>query len=230
MLGEEVRERIQGHGQGQEQGQGKEREEEGDELISKKEVLARTGISYGQFYRWKRKGLIPESWFIRKSTFTGQEAFLPRAKILERIERIKELKDKYSLDEIAELLSPELTQKSYPRAEVEDFGWELDYYDQLRGRRGSYTFAELLHLAALERLRRALEPKELELAMRTLIAGREFPMREQEAELLLVRKPGASYCLICAGKCFLDPESEVVVRLELGRLMEELKIKLRERF
>jgi len=24
------------------------------------------GISYGQLYRWKRKGLIPESWFIRR--------------------------------------------------------------------------------------------------------------------------------------------------------------------
>ncbi len=202
---------------------------EQDELISKKEVLERTGISYGQFYRWKRKGLIPESWFIRKSTFTGQEAFLPKAKILERIERIKELKDKYSLDEIAELLSPELAQRSYPRAELEAFGWELDYYDRLRGRRGSYTFAELLHLMALERLRRhALAPEELELAMRTLIAGEEVP--PEEAELLLVRKPGASYCLICAGRCLLDPESEVVVRLELGRLLEELKIKLRERF
>jgi predicted DNA-binding transcriptional regulator AlpA len=32
-----------------------------EELISKKEVLELTGISYGQFYRWKREGLIPES-------------------------------------------------------------------------------------------------------------------------------------------------------------------------
>ena len=29
-------------------------------LISKKELLDLTGISYGQLYRWKRKGLIPE--------------------------------------------------------------------------------------------------------------------------------------------------------------------------
>ena len=32
-------------------------------LISKKELLDQTGISYGQLYRWKRKGLIPEAWF-----------------------------------------------------------------------------------------------------------------------------------------------------------------------
>ena len=46
-----------------------------EELISKKELLELTGISYGQLYRWKRKGLIPEDWFIRKSTYTGQETF-----------------------------------------------------------------------------------------------------------------------------------------------------------
>lgn len=50
---------------------------EEENLISKKEVLSQTGISYGQLYRWKRKGLIPEEWFIRRSTFTGQETFFP---------------------------------------------------------------------------------------------------------------------------------------------------------
>lgn len=48
------------------------------DLMSKKELLELTGISYGQLYRWKRKKLIPEEWFIRKSTFTGQETFFPR--------------------------------------------------------------------------------------------------------------------------------------------------------
>lgn len=46
-----------------------------DDLISKKELLDLTGISYGQLYRWKRKNLIPEEWFIRKSSYTGQETF-----------------------------------------------------------------------------------------------------------------------------------------------------------
>jgi predicted site-specific integrase-resolvase len=50
----------------------------GDEsLISKKELLERYGISYGALYRWKRKGLIPDEWFIKKSTVTGQETFFP---------------------------------------------------------------------------------------------------------------------------------------------------------
>ena len=38
-----------------------------EDLISKKELLERYGISYGALYRWKRMGLIPESWFLRRS-------------------------------------------------------------------------------------------------------------------------------------------------------------------
>ena len=56
-----------------------------EKLLSKKEVLEKMGISYGQLYRWKRKGLIPETWFIRRSTFTGQETFFPQEKIIARI-------------------------------------------------------------------------------------------------------------------------------------------------
>lgn len=51
-----------------------------EQLISKKELLEETSISYGQLYRWKRKNLIPEEWFIRKSTFTGQETFFSESR------------------------------------------------------------------------------------------------------------------------------------------------------
>ena len=34
-----------------------------DELISKKDLLQETGISYGQLYRWIRERLIPDAWF-----------------------------------------------------------------------------------------------------------------------------------------------------------------------
>ena len=37
-----------------------------EDLISKKEVLEKYSISYGALYRWKRMGLIPEAWFIRR--------------------------------------------------------------------------------------------------------------------------------------------------------------------
>lgn len=78
-------------------------------LISKKDLLAITGISYGQLYRWKREHLIPEEWFIKQSAYTGQETFFPREQMLSRIKSILDLKDTYSLEELARLLSPEIS-------------------------------------------------------------------------------------------------------------------------
>lgn len=76
-------------------------------LISKKDLLARYGISYGSLYRWKRKGLIPDEWFIRKATVTGQETFFPEELICERMERILATKEDILLDELAAKLSGE---------------------------------------------------------------------------------------------------------------------------
>ncbi|WP_317310568.1 DUF4004 family protein [Clostridium thermobutyricum] len=79
-----------------------------EKLISKKELLQITDISYGQLYRWKRKKIIPEEWFIKKSVSTGQETFFPEEKILERIREILRLKDTVSLDELSAMFSNEI--------------------------------------------------------------------------------------------------------------------------
>jgi len=75
--------------------------------ISKKDLLAETGISYGQLYRWKREGLIPEEWFVKRPSFTGQETFFPKEKITERVRMILDMKDEQSLDEIRKILQGE---------------------------------------------------------------------------------------------------------------------------
>lgn len=83
-----------------------------ENLISKKELLERYSISYGALYRWKRMGLIPEDWFIRKSTVTGQETFFPEQLICERIELIKTLKDDKSLAELSNQFNDESQSKA----------------------------------------------------------------------------------------------------------------------
>ena len=216
-----------------------------EELISKKEVLDLTGISYGQFYRWKREGLIPESWFIRKSTFTGQETFLPKTKIVERIEKIKSMKDAHSLDEIANLLSPEMKDRRLSREEISQMGWVapevLSYYESVRKEQGPYSFKEILYLAVIERLRqRELAPDEIELALSTLLASdfgkiqqKEFAWtllvlrKEVPGQFLLSRqKPQVSVCLLHAGDILFDPQVQTVVKLELNKMIEEIKPKL----
>lgn len=78
-----------------------------EKLISKKNLLEKYNISYGALYRWKRKGLIPDEWFIKKSTVTGQETFFPEKLICKRIETIQSMKDEVLLDELAKKLSGE---------------------------------------------------------------------------------------------------------------------------
>ena len=103
----------------------------GEELISKKELLALYEISYGALYRWKRKGLIPEDWFIKKSTVTGQETFFPRKLICERMELIKKQKDGVSLEEISEFLSYE-TKKNARVVIDTDFGKKVFYVRDIK--------------------------------------------------------------------------------------------------
>lgn len=219
-----------------------------EDLISKKEVLEETDISYGQFYRWKRKGLIPESWIVHKSTYTGQEAFLPKDKILERIKKVKKLKEDHALDEIAELLSPEVVKKGYTRQEILGLDWIttelLKYYHELKKDGEDYTFTDLINLTALHRLRKMdLTQEEIDLALTTLLKKREKLRGEKsEATLVLARKelerglvisgkrPSISYCLIHTGGIVFDSQTTVAVRLNIGELIREIKIKMRDQF
>lgn len=82
-----------------------------EELISKKELLQKYGISYGALYRWKRMGLIPEAWFIRKATPTGQETFFRRDQVCSRVELILERKEGVSLDDLAGELKEKQQEK-----------------------------------------------------------------------------------------------------------------------
>lgn len=70
------------------------------EYITKKELLEEMNISYGQLYRWKRMGLIPENWFIKRPASTGQETILPRKKAVKRIQDIQQMMASHSLEQI----------------------------------------------------------------------------------------------------------------------------------
>lgn len=96
-----------------------------DEWISKKELLSKTGISYGQLYRWKRENLIPDAWFVKRAAFTGQETFFPRERILERVNFILENKDRYALRELVEMLSPNPRNRRYPVEALEAIAGQL---------------------------------------------------------------------------------------------------------
>ncbi|MBR6406269.1 MAG: DUF4004 family protein [Lachnospiraceae bacterium] len=83
-----------------------------EHLISKKELLQRYRISYGALYRWKRMGLIPEEWFLKKSTETGQETFFNEETICQRIDQIIAAKDIDSLQRLSENLKQQKAEET----------------------------------------------------------------------------------------------------------------------
>ena len=214
-----------------------------ERLISKKEVLETMGISYGQLYRWKRKGLIPEAWFIRRSTFTGQETFFPRDKILERIARIVEMKDDHPLDDLAELITTRVNAKlRVALKKLERAGWLDD--ELLRsccpGERSEEAISiwQAFVLGVLSRLRRVARPEEVDLVRRTLEREQGKGLLDRVAEnglrLHLLRKRVASggisaqislVALADEGAVF-DPEIETVEQVELSTVLQRIKLDL----
>lgn len=206
-----------------------------EDLISKKELLDETGISYGQLYRWKRKQLIPEEWFIRKSTFTGQETFFPRERILGRVQHILQKKDDLSLDELAGKLSEPLSQHQViltvaqlrernivSNSSLERFGRPDSEGMQL-------TFEQILNLFTVDLLLSKGELNLEEADRLYLTLGVNTPgFAGKNWELFFVRKMGVSFYLMALSGAELafDEGVRVVSRLSLADLTEQLKVRL----
>ena len=203
------------------------------DLLSKKELLDLTGISYGQLYRWKRKNLIPEDWFIRKSTFTGQETFFPRERMLQRIEQIKNMKDGLSLDEMARMFSPNpsdvlmakediMTQNIVTKA-------SLDIYLAHHPETQKFSFDQLLYVYLVDI---ALRTGDINLDEGTIILHtmeeHYVKFEHRNCTLMFVRKLGVPTCLLFSApsEVYFDEGTKVVFQLDLPQCIEDLKLKL----
>jgi DNA-binding transcriptional MerR regulator len=206
-----------------------------EELISKKELLERTGISYGQLYRWKRKKLIPEEWFIRKSTFTGQETFFPKEKILARIEKIKQMKDDLSLDELANMFSPNPAAITLHRDEIIKRNivseMALQLYMEQKGEQHTFSFTELLQLYILDQL---LQTGEISLeegkSVFDVFEKHYSALQGRSCELLFLRKMGVAICLLVASgnDVYVEERAKIIVRLHVPTCVEQLKLMISE--
>jgi len=206
---------------------------ENEELISKKDLLELTDISYGQLYRWKRKGLIPEDWFVRKSSYTGQETFFPRGKVLYRIEKIKNMKEDISLDDLADVFSPVLDEINLQPDEAVRrniiSGDALKIYLDFRGGGDNLDFNDILSVYILDKLITAGEigldegKQLLEVLQESRITFGAEP-----SGIFLVRKMGVFNCFavsppckICVGK-----GTRLITEINTLTVIEELKCKL----
>lgn len=204
-----------------------------EELISKKDLLELAGISYGQLYRWKRKDLIPEEWFVRKSTFTGQETFFPKEKILERINKIQTMKENLSLDELADMFSPnisdlqlekdELIKRNIVSSAVMNFYLENDKGGQ------KFNVSRILEVYVLEKLLQSgdIHLEEGKMLLQVLKDNAAL-IKQKSCELVITRKLGVSSCLLLinAEAVHFEQGTKIVAQLSMMTCMEEIKSKL----
>jgi DNA-binding transcriptional MerR regulator len=204
-----------------------------EDLISKKDLLELTGISYGQLYRWKRKDLIPEEWFVRKSTFTGQETFFPKEKILERINKIQTMKENLSLDELADMFSPNLTELNLNKDDLIKRNIVsnnvLHFYLENNQVVLQFDLPRMLEVFILEKL---LQSGDINLdegkMLLQVLKDHGSLIKQKSCELVMIRKLGVSTCLLVANAEDVQFESgtKIVAKLSLLHCMEEIKAKL----
>ncbi|MCL2438417.1 MAG: YhbD family protein [Coriobacteriia bacterium] len=197
--------------------------------ISKKDLLEKTGISYGQLYRWKRERLIPEEWFVKRSAVTGQETYFPREQMLDRIEAILDLKEDHSLEEIRNILASEHSML-LGRKRIESLGilpnglFDRVAYlkDKKEFRRGELAFIVMINEVATERSLSDSEHDDL--------LERSLPLLEKEraasSVVFLISAEGRLYVVLASeGKQPLfDSGIEIIRTASLVDLVAKLKI------
>ena len=204
----------------------------GPMLISKKELLNETGISYGQLYRWKRKDLIPEEWFIKQPTFTGQETFFPKTKILNRIKAIQELKEKYSLEELAKILSPEVSQRNFTVDDLEIIE-EIEKglipcFCKMFGKK-SFSYVEVLALIAISTCKKEFYLQLTEVEDLCLgIKDHLKEIKQTDFIFVLLDKRGNYFITLYAEKAEIFFDSRWKIRL--NDISSKMKLKYRRSF
>jgi len=207
--------------------------EEGD-LITKKELLKLTGISYGQLYRWKRENLIPESWFIKRASYTGQETFFPREKILGRIAGILELKDKYSLEEVADMLSPELTNRIFNSGDLRDiraFDSEVRETFEKNLGKSYFNFIELIFIFIVSKLIKESVISSLHIDEFIESMKNWFPVLNSTSFMLIVfEKDTVRFFLLARqdSRIFHDNGTREITSYDLDEVSKELNLILQD--
>ncbi|MCB2305774.1 YhbD family protein [Clostridium estertheticum] len=204
-----------------------------EDLITKKELLEVTKVSYGQLYRWKRKNLIPEEWFIKKSSYTGQETYFPRLKILDRIEKILNMKDGISLDDLAQMFSPQLADVFLSEDDLLTKNivtrQTLTTYKNIYGEIKTFSFQKILYILLLEKslLSGNITIDESKLMLETLEENYTL-LDGKNCEIIFIRKFGITLCFLITkpNEFYIDKYSKIILGLNISLCIEELKIKM----
>lgn len=201
-----------------------------EELISKKELLKVMDISYGQLYRWKRKKLIPQEWFIKKSVSTGQETFFPREKTIQRIKDIIELKDEKSLDELADRFSgfkrDIKLDKNYLKDVIANEIIKM-FEENIVEPKDIYEDKDIFVLFIYNKLIKLGSLSLSEVNEISKVIYRDYDkLKDKEYEVIIKRKLGVCYYYLILDKTelFIDKENSIeIARININELIEEIR-------
>ena len=207
--------------------------ENNEELISKKQLLRMAHISYGTLYRWKRLGLIPESWFIHKATDIGQATFFPKDKIFARIDRIKELKSELTVEQMQELFSANVESFKIPLKDFRELQivskLALTAFTSVFPLKDMLDFNDVFGMYVVEHLMK-LSGIYLEDAKQVLRLLCKYLRTEasKDYQLLLLRKMGVPMTMLVSGEdeILLEDNTEIIACANLMEFEEALKDQL----
>lgn len=203
-----------------------------EKLISKKDLLIETGISYGQLYRWKRKNIIPEEWFIKKSTFTGQETFFPKDKIIERINLILSMKEGISLDDIANMFTEKKDNKQFnidyliERNVISNYAKEV--FESIYMNKNMIEKKELLILSIIEKniVTSVITMDELK-SITEMLDEKFSEIFNSNGKIYLYRKLGIPFVIGCEGDSNIHIDKSIKKILEVDVVKETSNISLK---
>ncbi|QAA30906.1 DUF4004 family protein [Clostridium manihotivorum] len=198
-----------------------------ENLISKKELLELTGISYGQLYRWKRKNLIPEEWFIKKSSFTGQETYFPRDRILDRINVILQMKDDVSLDDLAERFQGTTVKANFSIQELVERNivtqYVVDMFKNSFRLKEEISSDEIVYLSLYNKLldQGNLNIDEINFTIKGLIDN-YINIKNKDYELVFIRRLGVGIGILAEAGNVVLGDGKILERININSFTEKV--------
>ena len=177
--------------------------------------------------------LIPESWFIHKSTHTGQETFFPKERMLARVHRIQELKGELSKEQLKEIFSPNVRSFRIP---FEDFlslkivtKLSVTAFSSVFPEKRELSFDDVFSIYVVDHLMR-LSGIYLEDAKQVIRMLDKYLRKNstKEFQLILMRKMGIPFTVLVKGEeeILLEENMEIIACAHLSEFEEALKDQL----
>ena len=143
------------------------------------------------------------------------------------------MKGDISLDELANMLSPNLMEISMPKDQLIQQNIvsknTVDFYTGEKGETEGYDFENILYLQILDKMFQSGKINFEEGKIILNLLEEDYPKyKGKNCEFIFLRKFGISTCCLISkpGQIFFENSIKIIEKFNMSDLIEELKIKL----